>query len=79
MNSNGKKMVEIAKQSGTWFALDDVENLTLPADMEVYLMTHNLLEQWHTKGKSFKRGFLESLLNLKRPETRLKKIQSLKL
>jgi uncharacterized protein YdeI (YjbR/CyaY-like superfamily) len=79
MQINGKKMVEIAKQTGTWSALDDVENLVLPTDMEQYLATHNLQEKWNTKGRSFKRGFLETLLNSKRPETRLKKMQGLEL
>jgi uncharacterized protein YdeI (YjbR/CyaY-like superfamily) len=79
MHSNGKKKVELAKQTGTWTALDDVENLLLPKDLEEYLATHNLKEEWNAKGKSFKRGFLETLLNSKRPETRMKKIDILKL
>jgi uncharacterized protein YdeI (YjbR/CyaY-like superfamily) len=79
MHPNGKKMVELAMQTGTWTALDDVDNLILPKDLEEYLVTHNLLEIWNTKGKSFKRGFLETLLNSKRLETRLKKMQGLKL
>jgi uncharacterized protein YdeI (YjbR/CyaY-like superfamily) len=79
MQRNGKKIVSLAKQTGTWSALNDVENLVLPKDLEEYLATHNLLEKWNAKGKSFKRGFLETLLNSKRPETRLKKIAGLEL
>ncbi len=77
MHPNGSRLVEIAKQTGTWTALDDVENLVLPADLEVFLKDHNLLEKWHTKGRSFKRGFLEQLLNSKRLETRQKKMAGL--
>jgi uncharacterized protein YdeI (YjbR/CyaY-like superfamily) len=77
MNINGQKMVELAKQTGTWTALDDVDNLVLPKDLEEYLVAHNLLEKWNTKTKSFKRGFLETLLNSKRPATRVKKMEGL--
>jgi uncharacterized protein YdeI (YjbR/CyaY-like superfamily) len=77
MHPNGVKMVKLAKQTGTWTALDDVENLILPMDFEEYLTSHNLLENWNTKTKSFKRGFLETLLNSKRPETRLKRMEGL--
>jgi uncharacterized protein YdeI (YjbR/CyaY-like superfamily) len=76
---NGQKMVEFAKQTGTWTALDDVDNLILPKDLEAYLGTNNLTEKWNAKGRSFKRGFLETLLNSKRTETRLKKVQGLEL
>jgi uncharacterized protein YdeI (YjbR/CyaY-like superfamily) len=79
MQLNGKKMVELAKQTGTWSTLDEVENLLLPKDLDEYLATHNLQEKWNAKGKSFKRGFLETMLNTKKPETRIKKIAGLEL
>jgi uncharacterized protein YdeI (YjbR/CyaY-like superfamily) len=77
VHPNGAKMVELAKRNGTWIALDDVENLILPQDLEEYLIAQNLLDKWNAKGRSFKRGFLETLLNAKRPETRLKNIRTL--
>jgi uncharacterized protein YdeI (YjbR/CyaY-like superfamily) len=79
IHPNGLKTIEIAKQTGTWTALDDVENLVLPKDLEEYLTQNNLLEAWNMKPKSFKRGFLEQLLNTKKAESRLKKMQSLKI
>jgi uncharacterized protein YdeI (YjbR/CyaY-like superfamily) len=79
MHNKGLAIVELAKKSGTWNALDDLENLILPKDLEEYLLLNKLLEKWNAKGRSFKRGFLEALLNTKRPETRQKKIQSLEL
>jgi uncharacterized protein YdeI (YjbR/CyaY-like superfamily) len=79
MKPNGQKMVELAKLTGTWSALDDVENLVLPIDLEEYLTYNNLLEKWNAKSKSFKRGFLETLLNSIRPETRRKKMEGLEL
>jgi uncharacterized protein YdeI (YjbR/CyaY-like superfamily) len=79
MHPNGQKMVELAKKIGTWNTLDDVENLVLAADLEDYLKTKSFLEKWNDKGRSFKRGFLEQMLNSKLPQTRLKKMQNLDL
>lgn len=77
IHPNGFKVIELAKQNGTWLALDEVENLNLPQDFEEFLTKNNLLDAWDLKGRTFKRGFLEQLLNTKKPETRLKKMQSL--
>ena len=79
IHPNGYKMIEIAKQTGTWTALDDVENIILPSDFLEYLNQNGLLNLWECKTKSFKRGFLEQLLNTKKPETRLKKMYNLPL
>jgi uncharacterized protein YdeI (YjbR/CyaY-like superfamily) len=76
IHPNGFKVIERAKQNGTWSALDDVENLILPKDFEDYLRTKNLLDTWHLKGRTFKRGFLEQLLDSKREVTRMKKMSS---
>jgi uncharacterized protein YdeI (YjbR/CyaY-like superfamily) len=79
IHPNGFKIIEIAKQNGNWWALDDVENLVLPKDLEEYLYVNNLIEAWNLKSKSFKRGFLEQLLNTKKQENRLRKINNLEL
>jgi uncharacterized protein YdeI (YjbR/CyaY-like superfamily) len=79
IHDNGQKMIELAKQTGTWNALEDVDNLVLPTDMEQYLVANVLLQKWNAKGRTYKRGFLETLLNTKKPETRLKKLESLDL
>ncbi|MEI6729529.1 MAG: hypothetical protein WCK98_07875 [bacterium] len=74
IHPNGLKVIQVAKQNGAWEALDDVENLILPKDFEEYLTQNNLIEAWNLKRRTFKRGFLEQLLNTKKPETRLKKM-----
>jgi uncharacterized protein YdeI (YjbR/CyaY-like superfamily) len=76
---NGYKTIQIAKQSGTWTALDEVENMISPSDFVQFLETNNLLESWEIKGKTFKKVFLQELLNTKKPETRLNKMQNLQL
>jgi uncharacterized protein YdeI (YjbR/CyaY-like superfamily) len=71
----GLAKVETAKLDGTWSALDAVEELEIPTDLEAALD-----ENPPAKGffeafpRSAKRGILEWILNAKRPETRAKRI-----
>jgi uncharacterized protein YdeI (YjbR/CyaY-like superfamily) len=78
IHPNGHKSIQTAKENGAWDALNEVDSLILPKDFEQYLFENSLVDGWNAKSKTFKRGFLEQLLNSKRPETRLKKMQTLK-
>ena len=76
MTETGQQMIDLAKKTGTWSALDDVQNAVIPADLKA-LFTKN-----KTASKNFaafppssKRGILEWILNAKRPETRDKRIK----
>lgn len=75
MTENGLKMVELAKQTGTWAALDEVEALIVPPDLQAELealppaATH-----FAAFPRSVKRGILEWILNAKTAETRQKRI-----
>ncbi len=74
----GLAVIEAAKKSGTWTALDDVENLTLPPDLEAALGANPAATQYFGAfPRSVKRGILEWLLNAKRPETRRKRIEEI--
>ncbi len=72
----GLAVIEAAKRSGTWTALDDVENLTLPPDLEAALRANpTAMQYFEAFPRSVKRGILEWLLNAKKPETRQKRIE----
>jgi uncharacterized protein YdeI (YjbR/CyaY-like superfamily) len=75
MTESGLKMIELAKLTGTWSALDDVENLIYPSDLQE-AFDENILakEYFELFPRSVKRGILEWLMNAKQPETRLKRI-----
>lgn len=76
MHESGLKMMEIAKSTGTWNALDDVENLIIPSDMKkLFDITPKAFKNWDSFPRSVKRGILEWILNAKRPETRDKRIK----
>lgn len=71
----GLEMIELAKKSGTWTALDDVENLVIPLDMQKEFDKNKLaFENFNNFPRSAKRGILEWIFNAKRSATRSKRI-----
>ncbi len=49
MSPAGLKMVEIAQQKGTWTALDEVELLTIPADLQLLSPPYLLYNLYYVK------------------------------
>lgn len=74
----GQAMIDLAKQTGTWTALDDVENLISPPDLQESLNANPTANEYFDSfPRSVKRGILEWLLNAKLPETRAKRINDI--
>lgn len=75
MSPAGLEMIQIAHETGTWTALDEVENIIIPPDLEKAFAENNTaLTNWDNFPRSAKRGILEWLLNAKKNETRIKRI-----
>lgn len=75
MTPAGQRLVDVAKRTGTWTALDDVENLVEPDDLAAALdAVPTARENWDAFSRSAKRGILEWILTAKRPATREKRI-----
>lgn len=71
----GFKTIEVAKANGKWDSLDEVENLTIPDDLQAALEQNPpALEHFTAFSRSVKRGILEWIHNAKRPETREKRV-----
>lgn len=71
----GLRKIEAAKLDGTWSALDEVESLTIPADLLSRLQKYPGADSnFRNFPRSVQRGILEWILNAKRPETRAKRI-----
>jgi uncharacterized protein YdeI (YjbR/CyaY-like superfamily) len=71
----GLEMVKLAKQSGTWDALNKVDALEIPLDLELALANmKNARLYWDQFPPSTRRGILEWINNAKKPETRAKRI-----
>lgn len=66
MTPAGQKMIDYAKSSGTWDALNEVENLVEPKELKAALKKDHLAQSnWEKASRSFKRGQLELILNAK--------------
>ena len=75
MAEPGYEMVRLAQESGTWTALDEVENGVVPEDLQAALDQYEHAAQHFAKfPRSVKRGILEWIFNAKRNETRQKRI-----
>jgi uncharacterized protein YdeI (YjbR/CyaY-like superfamily) len=72
----GQAVVDAARESGTWTALDDVENLVEPDDLRAALDADpEARRQWDGFPRSARRGILEWLLNAKTAPTRAKRVE----
>ena len=75
MQPAGKAMVDLAKQTGTWTALDNVDALVVEGDLAAaFAKTPGSRAQWEAFPRSVKRGQLEQIYTAKRPATRAKRI-----
>lgn len=75
MAPRGLELVALAKQRGTWDALNDVDALVEPEDLKARLDGNAAARtHWDAFPPSTRRGILEWILNAKRPETRQKRV-----
>ncbi|MEM9261241.1 MAG: YdeI/OmpD-associated family protein, partial [Bacteroidota bacterium] len=71
----GYTMVEDAKRRGTWDALNEVEDLIVPADLAEALQKYQQARSnWDNFPPSTRRGILEWIFNAKRAPTRAKRV-----
>lgn len=78
MAKAGLLTIEIAKKNGSWNILDEVEALTIPADLEeAFSNQPNSKEQYLLLSKSNQKILLARLVFAKRPETRQKRIEEI--
>lgn len=67
--------VEAAKEDGSWNALDAIEALEIPPDLEEALTAYSEAKQnFEAFPRSAKRGILEWIVSAKKPETRAKRV-----
>jgi uncharacterized protein YdeI (YjbR/CyaY-like superfamily) len=76
MTESGQAMIDLAKRSGTWTALIEVQDSVIPDDLQRLFDSHKLaFNYFQLFPDSSKRIILEWILNAKRPETRRKRIE----
>jgi uncharacterized protein YdeI (YjbR/CyaY-like superfamily) len=75
MTAAGQKMIDLAKKTGTWNALDEVEEAAVPIDLQKQFdKNKTALKNWSAFPPSTRKGILQWILNAKLPATRQKRI-----
>ena len=72
----GLAKIEAARKDGSWEALDAVEALEIPPDLETALASYGAAKKnFEAFPRSVKRAILEWISNAKKPETRAKRVE----
>jgi len=75
IHESGWKTIELAKNTGTWTAMDDVENLIIPQDLQkAFLKNPNAFKNFQNFAPSYRKGYLSWLYQAKREATKEKRI-----
>lgn len=75
IHESGLKKIETAKKNGSWESLDDVENLIIPADLQLAFNSNGLaFENYSNFSPSYRKSYLYWLNQAKREETRIVRI-----
>lgn len=78
MHESGLKKIEIAKQNGSWNSLDEVENHTIPEDLQLAFDKNQKAWQYYQAfSPSYRKSYLYWLNQAKRNETRQNRIKEI--
>lgn len=78
IHESGWKSIAVAKEKGTWNAMDDVENLILPNDLLTAFQLHPPAYIYYRNlAPGYRKGYLSWLFQAKREETRQKRIAAI--
>lgn len=78
MHKSGLETIEIAKQNGSWTALDDVENGIIPNDLQKEFDNNSkAFENYRNFSTSYRKSYLYWLNQAKREDTRQKRIKEI--
>jgi len=78
IHKSGWKTIELAKNSGTWTAMDDVENLIIPEILKKAFSLHPIaFENYQNFAPSYRKGYLSWLYQAKREATKEKRISEI--
>lgn len=76
MTESGQKLIDLAKETGTWEALVDIENSVIPPDLEkLFARNKTARKNFDAFAPSSKRIILEWISNARKPETRQKRLE----
>ena len=75
IHKSGWKTIELAKNTGTWAAMNDVENLIIPKELQkAFSKSPNAFKNYQNFAPSYRKGYLSWLYQAKRDATKEKRI-----
>ncbi|MCK8522931.1 YdeI/OmpD-associated family protein [Aquimarina sp. D1M17] len=78
MHQSGLHSIKIAKQNGSWIALDDVENGIIPEDLQIaFDQNIKAFNNYQKFARGYRKSYLYWLQQAKRKETRDKRINEI--
>lgn len=78
IHKSGWKTIELAKNTGTWTAMDNVENLIIPPILQqAFDRSPMAFENYRAFSPSYRKSYLSWLYAAKREETQLKRINEI--
>lgn len=78
MHKSGLEIIKIAKQNGSWTALDDVENGIIPTDLKSEFDNNpKAFINYQNFSPSYKKSYLYWLNQAKREETQQKRLKEI--
>ncbi len=77
MTAAGQKLIDLAKESGTWNTYDEIDNETIPVDLQKrFLKNKKAKINFEAFSSSTKKIILTWIQSAKRPETRANRIEA---
>lgn len=78
IQESGLNSINIAKENGAWYELDNVENLIVPEDLKIAFATNQkAFENYKNFAPSYRKNYLYWLHSAKRELTRSKRIEQI--
>ncbi len=78
MHLSGIEKIKIAKKNGSWTALDDVENLIIPKELQIaFDKNTTAFENYNSFAPSYRKSYLYWLNQAKRAQTRKNRIEQI--
>lgn len=75
IHENGWRLIQLAKETGTWTAMDDVENGIIPLDLQKAFDANQMaFENYQNFSPGYRKSYLSWLHGAKRDDTRLRRI-----
>ena len=75
IHESGYALIELAKKTGTWTAMDDVENGVIPPELQkAFDANPRAFENYNNFSRGYRKSYLSWLNSAKREDTRKKRI-----